>query len=69
MSDNAIGCDSKNHQRVFRVFKRIHGQAEIEGDGMGRAGCEKIVERHGGMIVANAELETGATFIVTISAP
>ena len=36
---------------------------------MGRAGCEKIVERHGGMIVANAELETGATFIVTISAP
>ena len=55
MSDNGIGCDSKNAQRIFRVFERIHGRAEIEGDG--------------GMIVANAEPETGATFIVTMSAP
>ena len=69
MSDNGIGCDSKNAQRIFRIFERIHGRAEIEGDGVGLAVCEKIVERHGGMIVANAEPETGATFIVTMSAP
>ena len=68
VSDNGIGFDPKDAKRIFRVFERIHGQAEIEGDGMGLAVCEKIVERHGGIIIADAEPETGATFTVTIPA-
>ncbi len=66
VSDNGIGFDNKYAQRIFRPFERLHGQHEYEGSGIGLAVCAKIVERHGGTIVAHGVPGEGATFVVTL---
>ena len=64
--DNGIGFDSKYADDIFTVFKRLHGHYEIEGTGIGLSICKKIVERHGGTIMAESEPGKGALFVVTL---
>lgn len=63
--DNGIGIDPKDADRVFGMFKRLHG-AEIPGTGLGLALCRKAVERLGGRIWVESSLGSGATFKFTI---
>jgi two-component system, chemotaxis family, sensor kinase Cph1 len=63
--DNGIGIDSRYHDRVFGLFKRLHGP-EIQGTGLGLAICRKIVERHGGTIRVESEPGSGAKFVFTL---
>jgi signal transduction histidine kinase len=64
-TDNGIGIEWKDSQRVFALFKRLH-RAETSGTGVGLAICQKIVERYGGQIWIDSEPDKGTTFWFTL---
>ena len=64
--DNGIGFEEKYGERIFTMFERLHGRGTYEGTGIGLAICRKIVERHGGEVVAHSAPGVGSTFTVTL---
>lgn len=64
--DNGVGFNPKYAQKIFGFFQRLNDKKSIDGTGMGLAICRKIVEDHGGMIVAEGKENEGAVFTVIL---
>ena len=60
IADNGIGFETTN--RIFELFTQLEDKVKQKGSGMGLSICKKIMEMHGGYIIAEAEPGKGASF-------
>lgn len=68
VSDDGAGFAPTDAERIFEPFRRLHGRGPRDGSGLGLAICRRIVERHGGSIVAEGVPGAGAVFRVILPA-
>nr|NQU93429.1 PAS domain S-box protein [Bacteroidota bacterium] len=66
VKDNGIGFDMKYHDRIYKIFQRLHLAEEYEGTGIGLAMVSKAVHRMNGNIRAESEPGKGTCFYFEI---
>jgi signal transduction histidine kinase len=64
--DHGIGIDEKYHERVFRIFERLHGYSRYPGSGVGLAIARRAVERMSGRIWCESSPGKGSCFCLEL---
>lgn len=68
IEDNGIGIKPEYHERIFRIFERLHGGNTYPGTGIGLAIVSKGVERMGGKAGVESVPGQGSRFWVELPA-
>ncbi len=66
IKDNGIGFDMKYHDRIFKIFQRLHLAEEYNGTGIGLAMVSKAAQRMNAKIWAESEQNKGSCFCLEI---
>jgi signal transduction histidine kinase len=63
VADNGIGFHSKDAEKIFNLFTRLHQSAnDYHGTGIGLSIVRKVLENHTGYIFADSEPGKGSVF-------
>jgi len=62
VTDNGIGFNQADADKIFNMFERLHERSEYPGSGIGLTICRKIAETHGGYMDAESEPGKGSSF-------
>jgi PAS domain S-box-containing protein len=68
VADNGIGIEPEYAERVFEFGRRLHGDSDFPGTGIGLTVCKTVVERHGGRIWVEPAAGGGSSFRFTLPA-
>lgn len=66
VADEGIGIESKHHDRIFRIFERLHGYSRYPGSGIGLAIARRAVERMDGRIWVESSPGKGSCFYLEL---
>jgi PAS domain S-box-containing protein len=69
IEDNGIGISRAHHDRVFKIFERLHPDSNYPGTGIGLAIVQKGMERMGGRVLLVSDTGMGCKFFLEFPKP
>ena len=67
VEDNGIGIAPEHHERIFRIFERLHGVESYPGTGIGLAIVKKGAEKLGGKVRFESAPGKGSRFWIELT--
>ena len=69
ITDNGIGIDKKDADKMFKIFSRMSNAKAFNGNGVGLNIVQHLMEKMGGAISYESESGVGTTFILKFQKP